>query len=218
MLTTTQLYDLSHSLAGSYLADFPYPWQALAGIRELIESLGPQLGEDYAEVSPGVWVHNTATVAPTAYLGSPCIIGPGTEVRHCAFVRGSALVGANCVVGNSVELKNAILFDNVQVPHFNYVGDSILGYKSHMGAGSVTSNVKSDSSLVVVKDGEERMETGLKKFGAMLGDFVEVGCNSVLNPGTVVGRHSNIYPTSCVRGTVPEYSIWKTGGVVVKKS
>lgn len=218
MLTTTQLYDLTHSLAGSYLADFRYPWQALAGIRKLIESLGPQLGEDYAEVSPGVWVHNTATVAPTAYLGSPCIIGPGTEVRHCAFIRGSALVGANCVVGNSVELKNAILFDNVQVPHFNYVGDSILGYRSHMGAGSVTSNVKSDSSLVVVKDGQERMETGLKKFGAMLGDFVEVGCNSVLNPGTVIGPHSNIYPTSCVRGTVPEGSIWKTGGVVVRKN
>lgn len=217
MLTTTQLYDLNHSLAGSYLADFSYPWQALAGIKGLIESLGPQLGEDYAEVSPGVWVHNTATVAPTAYLGSPCIIGPGTEVRHCAFIRGSALVGANCVVGNSVELKNAILFDNVQVPHFNYVGDSILGYKSHMGAGSVTSNVKSDSSLVVVKDGQERMETGLKKFGAMLGDFVEVGCNSVLNPGTVIGPHSNVYPTSCVRGMVPANSIWKTGGVIVEK-
>ena len=217
MYKTCELYDLSHSLAGTYLSGFDYPWQALKGIQDLILSLGSALGEDYTEVSPTVWVHKTATIAPTAYLGAPCIIGAGTEVRHCAFIRGSALVGENCVVGNSVELKNAILFDNVQVPHFNYVGDSILGYKSHMGAGSVTSNVKSDSSLVTVKDGEVRIETGLKKFGAMLGDHVEVGCNSVLNPGTVVGRHSNIYPTSCVRGVVPENSIWKTGGVVVKK-
>ncbi len=217
MYNTCELYDFSHSLAGEYLSGFDYPWQALKGIQDLILSLGSALGEDYTEVSPSVWVHKTATIAPTAYLGAPCIIGAGTEVRHCAFIRGSALVGKNCVVGNSVELKNVILFDNVQVPHFNYVGDSILGYKSHMGAGSVTSNVKSDSSLVTVKDGNARMETGLKKFGAMLGDFVEVGCNSVLNPGTVVGKHSNIYPTSCVRGVVPENSIWKTGGVVVKK-
>ena len=179
--------------------------------------LGSTLGDDYQEVSPQVWVHRTATVAPTAYLGAPCIIGAGTEVRHCAFIRGSALVGENCVVGNSVELKNVILFDNVQTPHYNYVGDSILGYKSHMGAGSVTSNVKSDKTLVVVKDGKEQMPTGLKKFGAMLGDFVEVGCNSVLNPGTVIGRHSNVYPTSCVRGVVPANHIWKTGGVVVAK-
>lgn len=217
MYNTCELYDFSHSLAGEYLSGFDYPWQALKGIQDLILSLGSALEEDYTEVSPSVWVHKTATIAPTAYLGAPCIIGAGTEVRHCAFIRGSALVGKNCVVGNSVELKNVILFDNVQVPHFNYVGDSILGYKSHMGAGSVTSNVKSDSSLVTVKDGNARMETGLKKFGAMLGDFVEVGCNSVLNPGTVVGKHSNIYPTSCVRGVVPENSIWKTGGVVVKK-
>ncbi|MBR3949908.1 MAG: UDP-N-acetylglucosamine pyrophosphorylase [Oscillospiraceae bacterium] len=217
MLTTQMLYDLTHSLAGPYLAGFAYPWQALKGIRDLILSLGPQLGDGYREVSPCVWVHTTATVAPTAFLGAPCIIGANTEVRHCAFIRGSALVGENCVVGNSVELKNVILFDNVQVPHFNYVGDSILGYKAHMGAGSVTSNVKSDQSLVVVKDGTQQLETGLKKFGAMLGDFVEVGCNSVLNPGTVVGRRSNIYPTSCVRGVVPENSIWKTGGVIVKK-
>ena len=217
MYNTCELYDFSHSLAGEYLSGFDYPWQALKGIQDLILSLGSALGEDYTEVSPSVWVHKTATIAPTAYLGAPCIIGAGTEVRHSAFIRGSALVGKNCVVGNSVELKNVILFDNVQVPHFNYVGDSILGYKSHMGAGSVTSNVKSDSSLVTVKDGNARMETGLKKFGAMLGDFVEVGCNSVLNPGTVVGKHSNIYPTSCVRGVVPENSIWKTGGVVVKK-
>ena len=217
MLKTNDLYDMSHSLAGSYLSGFEYPWQALKGIKELILTLGSGLGDDYEEVAPTVWVHKTATVAPTAYLGAPCIIGPGTEVRHCAFIRGSALVGENCVVGNSVELKNVILFDNVQVPHYNYVGDSILGYKSHMGAGSVTSNVKSDKTLVVVKNGEEQIPTGLKKMGAMLGDFVEVGCNSVLNPGTVIGRHSNVYPTSCVRGQVPENSIWKTGGVVVKK-
>jgi len=217
MVNTQKLFDLTHTMAGEYLRQFAYPWQALAGIKALIEQLGPELGEEYTEVSEKVWVHKSAKVAPTAYLGAPCIIGANTEVRHCAFIRGSALVGENCVVGNSVELKNVILFDNVQVPHYNYVGDSILGYKSHMGAGSLTSNVKSDKTLVVVKNGEEKMETGLKKFGAMLGDFVEVGCNSVLNPGTVIGRNSNIYPTSCVRGVVPPDSIWKTGGVVVKK-
>ena len=196
---------------------FEYPWQALAGIKQLILDLGKQLGSDFTEVSPNVWVHDTAVVAPTAFLGAPCIIGAGTEVRHCAFIRGSALVGENCVVGNSVELKNVILFDNVQVPHYNYVGDSILGYKAHMGAGSLTSNVKSDKTLVVVKAPNGQIPTGLKKFGAMLGDFVEVGCNSVLNPGTVIGPHSNIYPTSCVRGVVPPESIWKTGGVIVAK-
>ena len=217
MLKTHELFDLSHSLAGSFLSQFEYPWQALKGISDLIRSLGPQLGEDYRQISPEVWVHNTAVIAPTAYIGAPCIIGAGTEVRHCAFIRGSALVGSNCVVGNSVELKNVILFDNVQVPHYNYVGDSILGYKAHMGAGSLTSNVKSDKSLVVVKNGDEQIPTGLKKFGAMLGDHVEVGCNSVLNPGTVVGRCSNIYPTSCVRGMIPENSIFKTGGVIVTK-
>ena len=217
MVTIQELYDLEHTQAKSYLAQFTYPWEALKGIKDFIVQLGSTLGDDYQEVSPQVWVHRTATVAPTAYLGAPCIIGAGTEVRHCAFIRGSALVGENCVVGNSVELKNVILFDNVQTPHYNYVGDSILGYKSHMGAGSLTSNVKSDKTLVVVKDGQEQMPTGLKKFGAMLGDYVEVGCNSVLNPGTVVGRHTNIYPTSCVRGVVPANHIWKTGGVVVAK-
>ena len=217
MLTVQGLYDLSHSAAGAYLSGFTYPWEALSGIKQLILSLGENLGDDYEEVKPQVWVHKTATIAPTAFLGTPCIIGAGTEVRHCAFVRGSALVGENCVVGNSVELKNVILFDNVQVPHYNYVGDSILGYKSHMGAGSLTSNVKSDKTLVVVKSKDQQISTGLKKFGAMLGDFVEVGCNSVLNPGTVIGPHSNIYPTSCVRGVVPANSIWKTGGVVVAK-
>ncbi|MDO4484536.1 MAG: UDP-N-acetylglucosamine pyrophosphorylase [Clostridia bacterium] len=208
-----ELYDLTHTLAADYLAGFEYPWEALKGIKDMIIALGAQLGDDYSEVAPQVWVHKTAAVAPTAFLGAPCIIGANTEVRHCAFVRGSALVGENCVVGNSVELKNVILFDNVQTPHYNYVGDSILGYKSHMGAGSITSNVKSDKTLVKVAG----VETGLKKMGAMLGDYVEVGCNSVLNPGTVIGRNSNIYPLSCVRGVVPARSIWKTGGVVVEK-
>ena len=216
-LKTTQLLDLTHTMAGDYLAQFEYPWQALDGIKELILALGPTLGDEYEEVQPNVWVHKSATVFPTAYLGAPCIIGPETEVRHGAFVRGSALVGANCVVGNSVELKNVILFDNVQVPHYNYVGDSILGYKSHMGAGSITSNVKADKTPVAVK-GDEVIDTGRKKFGAMLGDFVEIGCNSVLNPGTVVCPHSNVYPTSCVRGVIPANSIWKTGGVVVAKN
>ena len=218
MLKTCDLYDLTHTLAAAYLAGYEYPWQALQGIKALILAIGAGLGDDYTEVAPTVWVHKTATVFPSAYLGAPCIIGAGTEVRHCAFIRGSALVGENCVVGNSVELKNVILFDDVQVPHYNYVGDSILGYKSHMGAGSVTSNVKSDKTLVVVKNGPEQIETGLKKFGAMLGDFVEVGCNSVLNPGTVLGRHSSVYPTSCVRGMVPADSIWKVDGTVVKKT
>ena len=217
MLKTTDLYDLRFTAAGAYLAQFEYPWQALDGIKDMILDLGNRLGEEYTEVAPTVWVHKTATVAPTAFLGAPCIIGAGTEVRHCAFVRGSALVGENCVVGNSVELKNVILFDGVQVPHYNYVGDSILGHKAHMGAGAVTSNVKSDKTLVVVKRGTETMETGLKKFGAMLGDNVEVGCNSVLNPGTVIGKNSNVYPTSCVRGVVDADSIWKNTGIVVKK-
>lgn len=219
MYTIEELYDLTHTLAAEYLRGFTYPWEALGGIKDMILALGPALdAEQYAEVSPQVWVHRTATVAPTAYLGAPCIIGAGTEVRHGAFVRGSALVGENCVVGNSVELKNVILFDNVQTPHYNYVGDSILGYKSHMGAGSITSNVKSDKTLVTVKNGAERIETGRKKFGAILGDHVEVGCNSVLNPGTVVGRGSSIYPVSCVRGAIPAGSIVKTGGVMVQRS
>ena len=220
MYTTKELFDLDggHSLAAEYLKRYTYPWEALKGIKELILTLGPELGDDYEEIAEHVWVHKTAKIYPTAYLGAPCIIGPETEVRHCAFIRGSALVGANCVVGNSVELKNVILFDHVQTPHYNYVGDSILGYYSHMGAGSITSNVKSDKKLVVAKDGDERIDTGLKKFGAMLGEYVEVGCNSVLNPGTMIGRHSNIYPTSCVRGTVPENSIWKNDGTIVRKA
>ena len=217
MYFISELFDLSHTLAEGYLKGFSYPWEALNGIKDLILSLGKTLGEDYREVLPQVWVHNTAKIAPTAYLGAPCIIGPGTEVRHCAFIRGSALIGENCVVGNSVELKNVILFDNVQTPHYNYVGDSILGYKAHMGAGSITSNVKSDKKPVVIH-GSTQIETGMKKVGAMLGDFVEVGCNSVLNPGTVIGRNSNVYPLSSVRGVVPERSIYKTGGVIAAKT
>lgn len=212
------LFDLSHTFAADYLKGFTYPWEALKGISGFIIELGKKLNPDeYDNPSENVWVHKTAKIFPSAYLGAPCIIGAGTEVRHCAFIRGSALIGENCVVGNSVELKNVIIFDNVQTPHYNYVGDSILGYKSHMGAGSITSNVKSDKANVVIKSKNEQIETGIKKIGAMLGDNVEVGCNSVLNPGTVIGRCSNIYPTSCVRGVVPENSIWKTGGIIVEK-
>lgn len=217
MFTIKELFDLDHTLAKEYLQGFTWPWEALSGISDMISALGKTLGEDYEEMHANVWVHKTANVFPSAYLGAPCIIGPQTEVRHCAFIRGSALVGANCVVGNSVELKNVILFDGVQTPHFNYVGDSILGTLSHMGAGSVTSNVKSDKRFVVVHTGHEDIETGLFKFGAMLGDGVEVGCNSVLNPGTIVCRNSNIYPTSCVRGVVPPDSIWKNNGEIFKK-
>ena len=216
MYTIPELYDLTRTLAADYLRGFTYPWEALKGIGDLIQDLGQTLGEEYTQPIPGVWIHKTAQVAPTAYIGAPCIIGAGTEVRHCAYIRGKALVGENCVVGNSVELKNVILFDGVQVPHFNYVGDSILGYKAHMGAGSVTSNVKADKSPVVIH-GEREIPTGLKKVGAMLGDYAEIGCNSVLNPGTVIGRNSNVYPTACVRGTVPPGSIYKKNDIVVPK-
>ena len=218
MLTINDLYDLDHTLAADYLRQFTYPWEALKGIKEMILQLGKELDpEEYEEVSENVWVHRTAKVFPSAYLGAPCIIGPNTEVRHCAFIRGSALVGADCVVGNSVELKNVILFDHVQTPHYNYVGDSILGYYSHMGAGSITSNVRADKKLVIVHAPSGEIETGIKKFGAMLGDYVECGCNAVLNPGTVIGRHSNVYPTSCVRGVVPENSIYKNNGTIAAK-
>ena len=216
MYTVKNLYDLEHTAAKEDLEGFTYPWEALSGIKDMIIAMGKTLGSDYTEVSEHVWVHNTAKVAPTAYLGAPCIIGADTEVRHCAFIRGSALVGEGCVVGNSVELKNVILFDKVQVPHYNYVGDSILGYKAHMGAGSITSNVKSDKTLVVIHAGKD-IPTGIKKVGAMLGDFVEVGCNSVLNPGTVIGRNSNVYPTSCVRRVVPADSIYKKNDTIVTK-
>ncbi len=218
MYTINDLYDLEHTLAKDYLSQFTYPWEGLSGIKDYIIELGKTLDpNEYEQREEGVWVHITAKVFPTAYLGSPCIIGPNTEVRHCAFIRGSALVGADCVVGNSVELKNVILFDHVQTPHYNYVGDSILGYFSHMGAGSITSNVKSDKKNVIVRDGSEKVETGIKKFGSMIGDYVEVGCNAVCNPGTVIGRNSNVYPTSCVRGVVPANSIWKDNGEIIHK-
>ena len=217
MYKIPEMYDLQHTIAADYLSKFTYPWEALKGIKELILQLGETLNkDDFLEIAPTVWVHKTAKVFPSAYLGAPCIIGAGTEVRHCAFIRGSALVGENCVVGNSTELKNVILFDNVQVPHYNYVGDSILGYKAHMGAGSITSNVKSDKSLVVIHC-DPPIPTGIKKVGAMLGDNAEVGCNSVLNPGTVIGRNSNVYPTSCVRGVIPANSIYKKNDTIVTK-
>ena len=217
-LKITDLYDLNHTRAAEYLAGFTYPWEALAGISELIRALGAQLPEDeFDRIGEDVWIAKDATVFATAYIHGPCIIGHRTEVRQCAFIRGSALVGDNCVVGNSTELKNVILFDNVQVPHYNYVGDSILGYKAHMGAGSITSNVKSDKLLVVIHNEGEEIETGRKKVGALIGDGVEVGCNSVLNPGTVVGRDSNIYPLSCVRGVVPAESIYKMKNDIAEK-
>lgn len=218
MLKTVDMYDLEHTLACDDLRMTGYPWEILDKITEIILRIGASLpADEYNEVSEHVWIAKDAVIYPNNYIGSPCIIGHKTEVRPGAFIRGSALVGNNCVIGNSTELKNVIIFDNVQVPHYNYVGDSVLGYKSHLGAGSVTSNVKSDKTLVVIKNGEEKIQTGRKKVGAMVGDFVEVGCNSVLNPGTVIGRNSNVYPTSCVRGTVPEGSIWKNNGEIVKK-
>ena len=219
MIEIKDLFDLSHTDAADYLKKYRYPWDALNGIKDFIISFGKSLHTDeYNEVSQNVWIHKSAVVAPSAFIGAPCIIGENTEIRHCAFIRGSALIGKNCVVGNSTELKNVILFDNVQTPHYNYVGDSILGFKAHMGAGSITSNVKSDYSCVVIRNGAESVETGMKKCGAMLGDYAEIGCNAVLNPGTVIGRHSNVYPLSSVRGTVPENSILKTGGVIVNKA
>lgn len=215
----SDLYDLKHTLAADYLSRFVYPWEALSGITDMIFKLGASLPKnEYNEVHPGVWVHKTARVYQSAFLGTPCIIGAGSEVRHGAFIRGSALVGRDAVVGNSVELKNVILFDHVETPHYNYVGDSILGFYAHMGAGSITSNVKADRKNIIVKDGEELIETGLKKIGAMLGDHVEVGCNAVLNPGTIVGREAVVYPLSAVRGIVPADHIYKTADCVVPKA
>ena len=217
MVKIENLYDLSHTRGENYLKKFEYPWDALPGIGAMIEELGKTLpGDEFLQIRDRIWVHRTATVAPTAHIGAPCIIGANTEVRHGAFIRGNALVGDACVVGNSTELKNVILFDGVQVPHYNYVGDSILGYKAHMGAGSITSNVKSDKTLVTVRS-EPPVETGIKKVGSMLGDFAEVGCGCVLNPGTVVGRNSNIYPGSCVRGVIPENCIYKNPDCIVEK-
>ncbi len=220
MLTvkTLELYDLAHTLAAPLLSECEYPWQALPKIKDFVLSLGKTLdSSEYDRISDGVWVAKSATVAPSATLCAPCIIGKNTELRTGAFIRGSVIVGDGCVVGNSCELKNVILFDSVQVPHFNYVGDSILGYRSHTGAGAITSNVKSDKTLVKVQTDNGYIETGLKKFGAMLGDYVEVGCNSVLNPGTVIGRSSNIYPLSSVRGTVPPRHIYKNAESIVLK-
>lgn len=216
MVKLKELFNLEHTQAKEYLLSYAYPWQALKGLSGFIQALGEGLNkEEYDEISPQVWVHKEAKIAPTAYLGAPCVVGALTEIRHCAYIRGSALIGFGCVVGNSVELKNCILFDGAQVPHFNYIGDSILGYKAHFGAGAITSNVKSDKTPVVVRCGEEKAETGLKKVGAFVGDYAEIGCNSVLNPGTVVGRNSQIYPLSCVRGTVAENHIYKKEGLVV---
>ena len=218
MIKTCDLYDLSHTLAAPLLEGTEYPWEALGGIGEFILSVGPTLpASEYDHPQENVWIARDAEIYPNTYIKGPCIIGRGTEVRPGAFIRGNALVGDGCVVGNSTELKNVILFDNVQVPHYNYVGDSILGYKAHMGAGSITSNVKSDKTLVVVRDGAASVETGRKKIGALLGDRVEVGCNSVLNPGTVVGRDSMIYPLSAVRGTIPANSIYKAKDDIIQK-
>ena len=217
-VTIKELYDLTETAAKPLLESITYPWEALPKIKDFIIELGNSLDpEEYENRGENIWIHKSATVFDSAYIAGPCIIGKDTEVRQCAFIRGSALVGDNCVVGNSTELKNVIIFNNVQVPHYNYVGDSILGFHSHMGAGSITSNVKSDKTLVHVKGADFDIATGMKKFGAMLGDYVEVGCNSVLNPGTVIGSHSNIYPLSRVRGYVPSNSIYKDRNDIVTK-
>lgn len=216
--TIAALYTLEETIAEKLFDGLTYPWEALPLIGDFIVSLGQSLPQDrYEQVKENVWIAKSATVFPSAYINGPAIIDEEAEVRQCAFIRGNAIVGKKAVVGNSTELKNVVLFNNVQVPHYNYVGDSILGYKAHMGAGSITSNVKSDKKLVIVKYGEEQIETGLKKFGSMLGDNVEVGCNSVLNPGSVIGKETNIYPTSCVRGVIPAHSIYKDAGNIVAK-
>ncbi|MBR7082177.1 MAG: UDP-N-acetylglucosamine pyrophosphorylase [Oscillospiraceae bacterium] len=218
MIEINELLDLTKTRAAALFEGKKYPWEVLAEIKDFILALGPTLPEDeFDHPAEDVWIAKDATVFPSAYIAGPCIIDRGAEVRHCAFIRGSAIVGKNCVVGNSTELKNVVLFDSVQVPHYNYVGDSILGYKAHMGAGSITSNVKSDKTLVVVK-GDAEIETGRKKFGAILGDHVELGCNSVLNPGTVIGRGASVYPVSCVRGVVPENSIYKSENEIVPRT
>ncbi len=216
--TIDALYTLDETIAKELFAGLTYPWEALPKIKEFIIALGETLPEEKYERREGdIWIARSAKVFPSAYIGGPAIIDEEAEIRHCAFIRGSAIVGKGAVVGNSTELKNVVLFNKVQVPHYNYVGDSILGFKAHMGAGSITSNVKSDKTPVVVKAGEETFETGLKKFGAMLGDNVEVGCNSVLNPGTVIGKNTNIYPTSMVRGVIPQGSIYKRQGEIAEK-
>ena len=218
MYKVTDLFDLSHTRAADYLASFTYPHEALKGIKALIEQIGASLpAGEYEHPQEFVWIARDAQIAPTAFIGDHVIIDHGTEVRQCAFLRGSALVGRGCVIGNSTELKNVILFDGVQVPHYNYVGDSILGYRAHMGAGAITSNVKGDRTLVTLHDGGDKLETGLKKMGAMLGDWAEIGCNSVLNPGTIIGRHAQVYPLTSVRGTVPANCIHKGHEIVEKR-
>ncbi len=212
------LYNLEETIAKELLESVTYPWEALPKIEEFILKIGEKLDkEKYEQKGENIWIAKSAKIAPTVYINGPAIIGENADIRHCAFIRGKAIVGEGAVVGNSTELKNVILFNKVQVPHYNYVGDSILGYKSHMGAGSITSNVKSDKKLVIVKNGKETIETGLKKFGAMLGDNVEVGCGSVLNPGTVIGSNTNIYPLSSVRGVIPKSSIYKNKNEIVEK-
>lgn len=216
--TIAELYDLDHSIAGKYLAQFTYPWEALKGLEKFIVELGNTLSPDeYDNPKENVWIAKDAKVFESAYIGAPCIIDHGAEVRHCAFIRGGAIIGKNSVFGNSCEIKNSIIFDDAQTPHYNYVGDSILGWHSHMGAGSITSNVKSDRTNIVIKCGKEVIETGRYKIGAMLGDYVEVGCNSVLNPGTIIGRNTNIYPLSRVRGVIMNNSIFKDEHNIVLK-
>ncbi len=212
------LYDLNETMAKELLEKYEYPWEVLPHIEEFIKELGKKLNKDeYDQVGENVWIHKTAKVFKSAYIGENCIVGEGAEIRHCAFIRKNAIIGKNATVGNSTELKNVILFNNVQVPHYNYVGDSILGYKAHLGAGSITSNVKSDKKLIVIKNGKEIIETGMKKIGAMVGDNVEVGCGSVLNPGTIVGKNTNIYPLSSVRGVIKANSIYKNQNEIVEK-
>ena len=215
----SSLYNLEETIAKELLEKVEYPWEALAEINDYILKIGNTLDlNKYEKIGEDVWIAKSAKIMPTAYIHGPAIIGENAEIRHCAFIRGKAIVGEGAVVGNSTELKNVILFNKVQVPHYNYVGDSILGYKAHMGAGSITSNVKSDKKLVVVKNGDKKIETGIKKFGAMIGDEVEVGCGSVLNPGTVVGKNSNIYPLSSVRGVIPKNSIYKNKNEIIEKN
>ncbi len=218
-ITTENLLDLDRSAAGIYLKEYNYPYFALPHIKDIILKIIENLDtEEFYTPTPGVYISKSATVAPSAYIAPPAVIFHRAEIRHCAYIRGSVLVGNDCVVGNSTELKNCILFDNVDVPHFNYVGDSILGYKAHLGAGAIISNIKSDKKNVIIRNGDERLETGLRKMGAIVGDRAEIGCNSVLNPGTIIGRNSNVYPTSCVRGVLDENSIFKNSGAVIIKT
>ena len=217
MYKTLDLLDLNHTLAKDYLNEIDNPWEVLPSIKNIITELGRYLGDGFIEIKPQVWIHKTARIAQTAFIGELAIIGAGTEVRHCAFIRGSVLIGEDCVIGNSVEIKNSIIFDSVQIPHFNYVGDSMLGYKAHLGAGAIISNIKADKTHVVIK-GEEKIDTGFRKMGSIVGDFVEVGCNCVLNPGTIIGRNTTIYPLSSVRGVIPSDSIYKNANRIFYKN